>query len=147
MPTKLININGNRRPPTVAAPALPADELVRIAVSTTSLAAAADLPPGPGRRWVKLVEAPTHEAWLIAWPAGSGLPMHHHQGAAGALHVVRGRLHERHLVRGVAITRLLGAGEVVAMPPDHVHQITNADATDALSVHVYSPPGGGPEFV
>jgi predicted metal-dependent enzyme (double-stranded beta helix superfamily) len=142
----LININGNHRSSETIT-ALPLEELVRIAVSIAAAAPEDLLPPGPGRRWAKAVEVDSYEAWVIAWPPGAGLPMHHHRGAAGALEVVRGRLHEQHLAEGTAVARVLAAGRVVAMPADHVHQIDNVDAVEAVSVHVYSPPGGEPEFI
>lgn len=50
--------------------------------------------PGEERGYVRLLETPTHEAWLIAWARTSGLDLHDHGGSAGAIHVVRGRLRE-----------------------------------------------------
>lgn len=46
-----------------------------------------DVPAGTDRRWRLLSEGADHEAWLIAWPAGTGLARHDHDGAAAALRV------------------------------------------------------------
>jgi hypothetical protein len=126
--------------------ALPLAELADIA-ATLAAAAPVDIPPGPGRRWAKVAETETHEAWVIAWPPGAGLPMHHHGGAAGAIQMLQGELAERHLVDGTMVERVLGPGRPVTMPPDHVHQVANLDLTEAVSVHVYSPPGSQAEFI
>jgi hypothetical protein len=126
---------------------LPPGELAGIATTIAAAAPLDLLPPGPGRRWTKVLDTAACEAWIIAWPPGAGLPMHHHRGAAGAIHVVRGRLHERHLVAGEPVSRVLDPRHPVTMGPDHVHEVTNVDVGEAVSVHVYSPPGFEPEFV
>jgi hypothetical protein len=35
--------------------------------------------------------------------------------------------------------RWLGVGDHVELPADHVHEIVNVDATEAVSLHVYGP--------
>jgi len=101
------------------------------------------IPAGEGRRWVRLAADEHHDAWAIAWPAGTGIDMHDHRGSSAAVVVVAGRLHERYLdgPRRVA-ARWLEPGAVVELTPDHVHQVTNLDDETALSIHVYSPAVG-----
>lgn len=98
---------------------------------------------GEERGFVRLLETPTHEAWLIAWARTSGLDLHDHGGSAGAIHVVRGRLHEEytdldrpHHLR----SRQLGPGRSVLVPASRAHEVTNRGPGLALSIHVYSPP-------
>jgi hypothetical protein len=50
-------------------------------------------------------------------------------------------------VGDIAVTSVLTVDHVLAMPADHVHQIDNVDAVEAVSVHVHSPPGGEPECI
>ena len=46
------------------------------------------------RHYELLLRTSTYEAWLIYWPAGTGLDMHDHGGSAGAFGVVSGALDE-----------------------------------------------------
>jgi quercetin dioxygenase-like cupin family protein len=98
--------------------------------------------PGVGRRYQRLDVgrfAGQVDAWLIAWPPGSGLPMHDHDGSGAVVHVVRSALRERYVADGLIIERALVAGDRVHLPPEHLHEITNVAGEEALSLHVYSP--------
>ncbi len=94
------------------------------------------------RAFVRLLEAPTYEAWLIAWGPIGALDLHDHGGSAGAIHVVQGELMEtytdRHR-RDPLRSRSLQAGDDVHVPVTRVHEVWNAGTGVALSVHVYSP--------
>jgi len=94
------------------------------------------------RAFARLLEAPTYEAWLIAWGPMGALDLHDHGGSVGAIHVVRGELietytdsEERYPLR----SRPLRGGQEVLVPASRVHEVWNAGPGDALSVHVYSP--------
>lgn len=98
------------------------------------------VPPGTERRWALALDSDAYEAWVIAWPAGSGLEMHDHQGSAAAMYVVNGRLRERSVdENGDIAVRWLAAGDVIEMRHDHQHEVVNLDAAEVVSVHVYSP--------
>lgn len=105
------------------------------------------LPRGEVRRWTYLIEAEQYEALIIAWPAGTGLAMHDHDGSSAALHIVSGQLRERYLhPDGHVETRWLRTGDTVSLPHDHNHEVINVDGVEAVSIHVYSPPLREVEF-
>ena len=104
--------------------------------------AAGDELPGAGRRYrrVDVGALAAHvDAWLIAWPPGTGLPLHDHDGSCAVVHVVRSALRERYVVEETIAERHLRAGDHVHLPPEHLHEITNVTDDEALSLHVYSP--------
>ena len=99
-----------------------------------------------GRRWYEpLLEEADLEAWLLGWPVGQGIELHDHGSSSGALVVVEGTLMETYVeadwVRPNARLRhrLLPEGTLVAFGPDHLHDVVNGGARQALSIHVYSP--------
>jgi len=99
------------------------------------------VPAGTTRRWALALESDIYEAWVIAWPAGSGLEMHDHEGSTAAMYVVRGSLRERYVdADGVVSVRWLHEGDVVEMHRDHRHEVINLGLDEVVSVHVYSPP-------
>jgi predicted metal-dependent enzyme (double-stranded beta helix superfamily) len=112
------------------------------------------LPAADGQRaWLALDAGPGVEAWLIAWPPGTGTGWHDHGGAAGAMAAVAGELTERSieapadhdygqalpLPNGTGRVRLLTAGRSRAFSGRHIHEVTNEGTQTACSVHVYSP--------
>ena len=119
-----------------------------LAVLATRLAAdpATEAPPGEGRRWRRLVATGSYEAWVIAWPHGTGLALHDHAGSAAGAAVVTGRLRERYLVGATLHTRWWSTGDALALPADHAHEVLSLDGSEAVSVHVYSPPLGEVRF-
>jgi hypothetical protein len=98
--------------------------------------------PGNDRRWVHLLETEEYDAWLIAWPPGTGLGLHDHGGSGAAVCVVSGVLVERHVdgLHRELRTRVLRSGDGITFGADHVHSVENSGDVEALSVHVYSPP-------
>jgi hypothetical protein len=97
---------------------------------------------GSGRRYEQLDVgelAPHIDAWLIAWPPATGLPMHDHAGSSAAVHVLRAELVERYVDDDRLVERRLLAGQCLHLPPDHLHEVVNAGGSEALSLHVYSP--------
>jgi quercetin dioxygenase-like cupin family protein len=99
------------------------------------------LPLGHKRRWARVIHTDRYEAIVIAWPAGSGLGMHDHNGSVAAVHVVNGRLRERYVdTDGRVNIRWLAAGDTIELAGTHVHEVINLDHEEVVSVHVYSPP-------
>ena len=93
------------------------------------------------RAFQLLLSTEHYDAWLIHWPAGTGLEAHDHGGSYGAFAVVDGRLDEDVVVDGrVRSTRTVLVGESVRFDGGHVHAVVNRSGTGATSVHVYSPP-------
>jgi hypothetical protein len=109
-------------------------------------------------RWTHLL--PTHDAaavldpslhadlagaqvWLLSWLPDQGTPLHDHGTSAGAFTVVQGTLTERVAAAGRSgvheSTADLTGGRVRHFGPHYVHQVTNAQARPAVSVHVYTP--------
>jgi Cysteine dioxygenase type I len=93
-----------------------------------------------------LLATPHYDAWLIHWPAGTGLAPHDHGGSGGAFSLVDGVLDEDVVVDGVTTTRRLATGDTVVFGSDHVHAVRNRGDRGATSVHVYSPPLGSMGF-
>lgn len=112
----------------------------------------------PTRRYRSIAASPDLECWLIAWPPGGRLQLHDHGGAAGALQVVSGTLHESGAVAAPAgpdgrrrlerplRTRVLGAGSGVSFASSYVHDVVGAPGGLATSVHVYSAAVGPMRF-
>jgi hypothetical protein len=117
------------------------DALAAIAEGIASADPAALLPDGVCRRWALVVRTEVYEAWVIAWPACSGLAMHDHDRSTAAISVVDGCLRERYLrCDGSVATRVLRRGSRTLLGPEHVHEVVNVGAVEVVSVHVYSPP-------
>jgi hypothetical protein len=97
----------------------------------------------PERRWYRRLYAdPFVDVWLISWATDLATELHDHAGSLGALTVVRGELQEHRWVpgeRGLRTRRLRG-GRGATFPLGHVHDVVNAEAAHAVSVHAYSPP-------
>lgn len=102
----------------------------------------------PGERWYhRLERGDDHEVWLLSWLPGQRTGFHDHCGSAGAFAVVHGELREytpassraAGMPRGADFT----AGRVRSFGPAHVHEVVNASAGPAVSVHAYSPPLAG----
>ena len=97
-------------------------------------------------RWYRrLAGSDDHEVWLLAWLPGQRTGFHDHCGSAGAFTVVLGSLQEHTVRRGAAApaARGLPAGGVRSFGPRHVHEVVNASAGPAVSIHAYSPPLAG----
>ena len=92
------------------------------------------------RRYELLLATEQYDAWLIHWPAGTGLEAHDHGGSIGAFAVVDGTLDEDVVADGVTSTRRFAAGDTATFDGDHVHAVVNRSGAGATSVHVYSPP-------
>jgi quercetin dioxygenase-like cupin family protein len=125
---------------------LTTEELSAIADGIAAGDPGAFVPSGTDRRWGIVVATEAYEAWVIAWPSGTGLAMHDHGGARAAVRVVSGRLRERFHAGGAVQLRWLDAGQAQVLSADHVHEVINLNDTEAITVHVYSPPVGDMGF-
>jgi predicted metal-dependent enzyme (double-stranded beta helix superfamily) len=97
----------------------------------------------PDRRHMVLVEADADtETWLCAWLPGQHTDLHDHDGAAGAFTVVSGVLTEIVPRTGRRVVHTLTAGQSRAFGPGYAHQVRNAGADPAVSIHVYRPHRG-----
>ena len=95
------------------------------------------------RRWYRrLAWDDDHEVWLLSWLPGQHTGFHDHGGSAGAFAVACGALRERTAPGGRpgAAGVTVAQGQVRSFGPWHVHDVTNASALPAVSVHAYSPP-------
>ncbi len=119
---------------------LDTDALVAIAEGIASGNPGAFVPPGTARRWALVAATERYAAWVIAWPAGTGLAMHDHDGSSAMVRVVSGRLRERYHAESGLRTRWLSPGDRHLLAADHVHEVINLGADEAVTVHVYSPP-------
>jgi hypothetical protein len=83
-----------------------------------------------------------YEVWLLSWLPGQQTGFHDHGDAAGAFAVAEGELLERTArVGDTAVTaRPVGAGRVRSFGNSYLHDVQNASARPAVSVHAYSPP-------
>jgi len=99
-----------------------------------------------GRWFVPLMEEDDFEAWLLGWPVGEGIDLHDHGSSSGAVVVVAGTLLETSIEAsewlrpgGRLRHRRLPVGALISFGPDHIHDVVNAGAGQALSIHVYAP--------
>ena len=98
---------------------------------------------GPDRRWYRRLElAGDYEIWLLSWLPGQGTGFHDHGHAAGAFAVAQGQVRERTVpAGGVRVReRTVARGGIRSFGPRYVHDVANAFAEPAVTVHAYSPP-------
>lgn len=97
-----------------------------------------------GRRWYQRLDlAEDHEVWLLSWLPGQSTGFHDHGRAVGAFAVAQGRIQERTVAAGgrPPVGHLtVAAGGVRPFGSHHVHDVVNAFAEPAITVHAYSPP-------
>jgi hypothetical protein len=93
------------------------------------------------RRYELLELTDELEIWAIHWPQGQGLELHDHGGSVGALWVVEGCLEEHYVGPDQTLARRsIVTGGGAAFGPTYIHDVVNAEAAPATSVHAYSPP-------
>jgi hypothetical protein len=126
----------------------PARHVVRLASELLDhrralLTRARALSVAPGERaWIRVLDTPDADAWLIAWDRSSRVGAHDHGGSQGAVHVLGGTLTESYRPdpkEPAERLRRLTRGTTVAIPEDHVHDVANLGRRRAFSLHVYSP--------
>jgi hypothetical protein len=98
-----------------------------------------------GRRWYYRLDQsdpnPAYELWLLSWLPCQQTGFHDHGDAAGAFAVADGELLEStaQVGRRQVASRPLAAGAVRSFGPAYLHDVRNAGARPAVSVHAYSP--------
>ncbi|MFB8441940.1 cysteine dioxygenase [Streptomyces niveus] len=127
---------------------------VRRTAADSELVATLPLDP-EGRTWIRLDGPAGSEAWIIAWPPGTGTGWHDHGGSYGAFATAGGALQEDslaarlptegwktlELAEGVDRERTLTKGDARAFGSHHVHEVRNeSESEHAVSVHAYYPP-------
>ena len=97
-------------------------------------------------RWhQRIYRDPRIDIWLISWLPSQGTELHDHGGSSGAFTVLSGTLTES-VPCGYADGRVQirdterAAGSSVKFGRHYIHDVRNAGADAAISVHAYSPP-------
>ena len=95
----------------------------------------------PARRsFHALVREPHATVWLICWMPGHDTGFHDHDGAAGAVAVVQGKVCEERLRLGGAPRRSVhGTGAVFGFGPHDIHRVAHVAGEPAVTIHAYSP--------
>jgi quercetin dioxygenase-like cupin family protein len=97
------------------------------------------LEPHPTQRsWLRLHSTDELELWLISWPPGTRTDWHDHGAARGAFTVLQGSLVEHSWDGGLRLYDM-AAGDSQTFGATHVHDVRNASAVPALSLHAYAP--------
>jgi predicted metal-dependent enzyme (double-stranded beta helix superfamily) len=95
------------------------------------------------RRWFqRLSLTEDYEIWLLSWLPGQHTGFHDHGDACGAFVVAQGEVRESLASVGSRRVRHRPAGEgtVTVFGTRYLHEVSNASAAPAVSVHAYSPP-------
>lgn len=123
---------------TSLTPARKVEVAARIA-STRALWAGAVHHDPARRRPVRLVGSDHYEVWVIGWTPGQQVELHDHGGSSAVVTVVEGALTELRVEPRGLSRRTFDAGAMWSIGPTTVHDILNTSATNATSIHVYSP--------
>jgi quercetin dioxygenase-like cupin family protein len=100
------------------------------------------LAPDPRRRVYEQVwDATDVNAWLICWSHGHDTGWHDHDDAAAAIVVLSGQVREQRLrLAERPRTQFLRPGSTYYVPPSTIHRVAHAGASEAVTLHCYSPP-------
>ena len=78
--------------------------------------------------------------WLICWMPGHDTGFHDHDGSAGAVAVLDGRVEEQRLrLLEAPIPVVYGPGEVLEFGASEIHRVRHAGTEPAVTLHAYSP--------
>jgi cysteine dioxygenase type I len=93
------------------------------------------------RYYVEIYRDHHIDVWLLCWTGTQDTGLHDHDVSGGAVRVVEGELDEDRLVLGAGIeTNRYEAGQVFRFDASRIHDVRNAGAQPATSLHLYSPP-------
>ncbi len=80
-------------------------------------------------------------AWVICWSEDQDTGFHDHDESAAGIAVVSGRVREDRLtLAGEPVSREIGRGHDVHVPPVAIHRVLHAGTGPAVTIHAYSPP-------
>lgn len=82
------------------------------------------------------------EIWLLCWVGPNDTGWHDHGASSAGVVVAQGAIMEEVPTLAGPVSRRLGTGDSISMPPGHIHRMHAAHDTTGVSVHVYSPPLG-----
>ena len=92
------------------------------------------------RLFHRLVDDPHVTVWLICWMPGHDTGFHDHDGSAGAVAVMQGRVREERLRwADEPASAVFGPGEVLEFGPADIHRIRHEGTQPAVTLHAYSP--------
>jgi quercetin dioxygenase-like cupin family protein len=95
--------------------------------------------PFEGRVYFKVFEDNNMTVWAIKW-LRKRTKIHDHVTSQAGIYVVQGRIFERYYNRikskFFSRLRIFNAGDSVALPASHIHEVEGDD--DAITIHVYS---------
>ena len=100
-----------------------------------------DIAFDPRERWHQRIYRDQRlDVWILSWLPAQGTQLHDHGGSNGAFTVLSGELTETVAgARGLA-DHVRGTGASVGFGARYVHDVRNAGAAPAVSVHAYSRP-------
>ena len=95
----------------------------------------------PARRiFRRLVQDEHVTVWLICWMPGHDTGFHDHDGSAGAVAVMQGRVREERLTfAGAPEGRVFGVGEVLRFGTADIPRVMHAGDEPTVTLHAYSP--------
>lgn len=130
-------------PAAPVAAVLDSHVLTQIAEGLAQVVDDRDPVPAGGLRRRRLLATEGYDAWLLSWGPRARLDEHDHDGSVGVVHVVRGHLVEEGAHLAGSGARTVGPGRTSAVSATDRHALA-AGGDGALSIHVASPPAGGP---
>ena len=93
------------------------------------------------RHYVEIYRDHHIDVWLLCWTGTQDTGLHDHDVSGGAVRVVEGELDEDRLVFGAGVeTTRYEAGQSFRFDASRIHDVRNAGAESATSLHLYSPP-------
>ena len=92
------------------------------------------------RTYHRLVGDDHVTVWLICWMPGHDTGFHDHDGSAGAVAVLEGRVaEERPRLAGPPAVSVAGPGAVLEFGPWDIHRVRHHGTAPAVTIHAYSP--------
>ncbi len=92
------------------------------------------------RLFHRLLDDPHFTVWLICWMPGHDTGFHDHDGSAGAVSIMQGRVREERLRWAQEpASEVFGPGDVLEFGPADIHRIRHEGDEPAITLHAYSP--------
>ncbi len=101
---------------------------------------------GEGYRRNLLHEGTDYHALILCWKSGQRSRIHDHKGSNCGVKIIKGTAVET--IFEIAPTKLIyptksefaQEGDVISSESDDIHQMSNLEKGDLVTLHVYSPP-------